>query len=92
MAAWPQIRRPLVPLCSFQEEEAKDNDENGEIDDNTWIEQIKKQNRINLGIDLPIDDTKKKDNTFLGLNKTLLMLSGLIIVGAIGYKIYQNKK
>ena len=66
-------------------------DENGEIDDNTWIEQVKKQNRINLGIDLPIDD-KPKDNTFLGLNKTVLLLSGLIIVGAIGYKIYQKRK
>jgi hypothetical protein len=67
-------------------------DENGEIDDKTWIEQIKKQNRIDLGIDLPLDDKKEKDNTFLGLNKTVLLLSGLIIIGAIGYKIYQKRK
>jgi len=62
----------------------------GEIDDATWLEQVKKQNRIDLGID-KIDD-KLKDNTFLGLNKTILLLSGLIIIGAIGYKIYQKRK
>ena len=62
----------------------------GEIDDATWLEQVKKQNRIDLGID-KIDD-KPKDNTFLGLNKTVLLLSGLIIIGAIGYKIYQKRK
>jgi len=62
----------------------------GEIDDATWLEQVKKQNRIDLGID-KIDD-KPKDNTFLGLNKAVLLLSGLIIIGAIGYKIYQKRK
>ena len=63
----------------------------GEIDDATWLEEVKKQNRIDLGIDKPNDD-KPKDNTFLGLNKTVLLLSGLIILGAIGYKIYQKRK
>ena len=62
----------------------------GEIDDATWLEQVKKQNRIDLGID-KIDD-KPKDNTFLGLNKAVLLLSGLIIIGAIGYKFYQKRK
>jgi len=62
----------------------------GEIDDATWLEQVKKQNRIDLGID-KLDD-KPKDNTFLGLNKAVLLLSGLIIIGAIGYKIYQKRK
>lgn len=65
---------------------------NGDIDDETWIEKVKKQNRNKLGIDLPIDDKKPNDNSFLGLNKTLLILSGLIIIGAIGYKIYQKRK
>ena len=62
----------------------------GEIDDATWLEQVKKQNRIDLGLD-KIDD-KPKDNTFLGLNKAVLLLSGLIIIGAIGYKFYQKRK
>jgi hypothetical protein len=62
----------------------------GEIDDATWLEEVKKQNRIDLGLD-KLDD-KPKDNTFLGLNKTILILSGLIIIGAIGYKIYQKRK
>lgn len=64
----------------------------GEIDDATWLEQVKAQNRIDLGIDKPLEDKNKKDNTFLGLNKTVLLLSGLIIIGAIGYKIYQKRK
>lgn len=64
----------------------------GDIDDETWIEKVKSQARIDLGIDKPLKNDNNEDNTFLGLNKTLLMLSGLIIVGAIGYKIYQNRK
>ena len=63
----------------------------GEIDDATWIEQVKAQNRIDLGID-KIDDPNKKDTTFLGLSKPVLIISGLIILGAIGYKIYQKRK
>ncbi len=63
----------------------------GEIDDATWLEQVKAQNRIDLGVD-KIFDPNKKDKTFLGLNKPLLILSGLLIVGAIGYKIYQKRK
>ena len=35
---------------------------------------------------------KKKDNTFVGLNKGILLLSALIIVGAIGYKFYKKNK
>jgi hypothetical protein len=63
----------------------------GEIDDATWLEQVKKQDRINLGID-KIKDPNKKDNTFFGLNKPILILSALIVIGAIGYKIYQKRK
>jgi hypothetical protein len=63
----------------------------GEIDDLTWLEQVKAQDRIDLGID-KIDDSKKKDTTFLGLSKPVLIISGLIILGAIGYKIYQKRK
>lgn len=63
----------------------------GEENDDTWLEQIKNQARIDLGIDKTVDPNKK-DNTFVGLNKTLLALSGLIIIGAIGYKIYQKRK
>jgi hypothetical protein len=65
---------------------------NGFIDNDTWIEQLKSQARINLGIDKVVSDKKKKDNTFVGLNKNILILSGIIIIGAIGYKIYQNRK
>ena len=31
-------------------------------------------------------------NKFFGLNKGVLIVSGLIIVGAVGYKIYQKRK
>ena len=66
-------------------------DSDGEIDDATWLEQVKAQNRLDLGID-KIDDPNKKDTTFLGLSKPVLIISGLIILGAIGYKIYQKRK
>lgn len=64
----------------------------GKVDTDSWIEQVKNQARIDLGIDKPVVDPNKKDNTILGLNKTILAISGLIIIGAIGYKIYQNRK
>ena len=63
----------------------------GDIDDNTWLEQVKSQNRIDLGIDVP-KDKNKVDDTFLGLSKPILILSGLLILGAIAYKIYQKRK
>ena len=62
-----------------------------EIDDATWIAQVKAQNRIDLGID-KVYDPNKKDNTLLGLSKPVLILSGLLILGAIAYKIYQKRK
>jgi hypothetical protein len=64
----------------------------GEVDDATWLEQIKNQARIDLGIDKPNSNEDKKDKTFLGLNKTVLALSGLLIAVAIGYKFYQKRK
>jgi hypothetical protein len=64
----------------------------GVIDDTTWLENVKNQSRIDLGIDKIIKEKELKDNTFIGLNKTLLLISGLIVLGAIGYKIYQKRK
>jgi hypothetical protein len=34
----------------------------------------------------------KKSNEILGLNKWVLILSATIVIGAVAYKIYQNKK
>ena len=34
----------------------------------------------------------KDSKRVLGLNRNILMLSGLVIVGAIAYKFYANKK
>jgi len=64
----------------------------GVIDDATWLENVKNQSRIDLGIDKIVKEKELKDNTFIGLNKTLLLISGLIVLGAIGYKIYQKRK
>jgi hypothetical protein len=63
----------------------------GGIDYSNWIERIKSENRLALGID-KIDNPNKKDDTVLGLSKPLLIISGLIIVGAIAYNIYQKRK
>lgn len=62
----------------------------GEENDATWLESIKQESKDFFGIDKPLD--KKNDNTFVGLNKAVLIISGLIILGAVGYKIYQKRK
>ena len=56
----------------------------------TWLEDIKKQSKDFFGINKPADN--KSDNTFVGLSKPVLIISALIIIGAIGYKIYQKRK
>lgn len=62
----------------------------GEENDATWLESAKQESRDFFGIDKPLD--KKEDNTFVGLSKAVLIISGLIILGAVGYKIYQKRK
>lgn len=66
-------------------------DSQGDLDETNWVKDSISQTRIDLGIDIP-KENKKPDDTFLGLNKGILMLSALIIVGAIGYKIYKKNK
>ena len=55
----------------------------------TWIKDSITQAKIDLGIEAP-KVNKKPDNTFIGLNKTFIFLSVLIVAGAIGYKIYKK--
>jgi hypothetical protein len=64
----------------------------GVADDNSWLEQVKSESRIALGIDKVESKEKKKDNTFVGLNKNVLIFSSIIVLGAIAYKIYQKRK
>jgi hypothetical protein len=55
----------------------------------TWLQDSISKAKIDLGIDAPkVND--KPDNTFIGLNKTFILISVLIIAGAIGYKIYKK--
>jgi len=63
----------------------------GDINDANWIQDSINKAKIDLGIEKPKADTNN-DNSFVGLNKTVILLSVLIIVGAIGYKIYQKRK
>lgn len=62
-----------------------------EPDDNAWLQDTIAQSRIDLGIDAP-PSSLKPDKTFIGLNKTVIFISLFIIVGAVGYKIYQKNK
>jgi hypothetical protein len=62
----------------------------GESNDTDWLESAKQESRDFFGIDKSLD--KKKDNTFIGLNKGVILISVLLIAGAIGYKIYQKRK
>lgn len=63
---------------------------------NNFIPNIPLQSKINETIDEIRKDTgyrtEAKKNTVLGLNQTVVILAGVIIVGAIGYKIYKNYK
>lgn len=63
----------------------------GETDEADWVQDTIRKTKIELGIEAPKSNTKP-DNTFVGLNKGIIALSVLIIVGAIGYKIYQKRK
>jgi hypothetical protein len=62
----------------------------GESNDTDWLESAKQESRDFFGIDKP--SQPKKDNTFIGLNKGVILISVLLIAGAIGYKIYQKRK
>jgi hypothetical protein len=55
-----------------------------------WLDTIKKESRDFFELDKSKDNNN--DNTFIGLSKPILIVSALIIVGAIGYKIYQKRK
>ena len=55
-----------------------------------WLDTIKKESRDFFELDKSKDNNN--DNTFVGLSKPILIISALIIVGAIGYKIYQKRK
>jgi hypothetical protein len=39
-----------------------------------------------------VETLPKDSKRVLGLNRNMLMLSGLVIIGAIAYKFYANKK
>ena len=55
-----------------------------------WLDTVKKESRDFFELDKSKDN--KNDNTFIGLSKPILIVSALIIIGAIGYKIYQKRK
>lgn len=63
---------------------------------NNFIPNIPLQAKINETIDEIRKDTgyrtEPKKNTVLGLNQTVVVIAGIIIVGAIGYRIYKNYK
>jgi len=43
-------------------------------------------------VEQEVEVEPKNSKRVLGLNRNMLMLSGLVIVGAIAYKFYANKK
>lgn len=45
-----------------------------------------------LGNKVEVAQPIKKQSLFLGLNTNVLILSGLVIVGAIAYNIYRKKR
>ena len=45
-----------------------------------------------LGNKVEVAQPIKKQSLFLGLNSNVLILSGLVIVGAIAYNIYRKKR
>ena len=45
-----------------------------------------------LKVEQDVEPKPKDSKRVLGLNRNMLMLSGLVIVGAIAYKFYATKK
>ena len=43
-------------------------------------------------VEQEVEVEPKNSKRVLGLNRNMLMLSGLVIVGAIAYKFYANKE
>jgi len=67
----------------------------GVIIPNTLVENVTKDIRSSLGLDIPTSTITKLDkdkNLVLGLNKWVLISSLIIIGGAIGYSIYKKRK
>lgn len=67
----------------------------GVIIPNTLAENLTKDIKNSLGIDVPVPASKELEankNLVLGLNKWVLISSLVIIGGAIGYSIYKKRK
>ena len=60
------------------------------LEDSLGINNTDKFEKI-LGINKP-EDTSKDKNSFLGLNKWILISSVLLISGAVAYKFYTKRK
>lgn len=79
---------PNKKFMSFEGVDTEASVNNSSIQDTLNIS--KERFEKELGLDKkPVVIPKNK---FFGLNKGVLIVSGLIIVGAVGYKIYQNRK
>jgi hypothetical protein len=55
-----------------------------------WLDSVKQESRDFFKLDN--DKDKKPDNSFVGLSKPVLLISALIIVGAVAYKIYKKNR
>jgi len=66
------------------------------MDESKFIPNVKLNNKIEQTINEIRKSAGYKEatskNTTLGLNQTVLIVAGVIIVGAIGYQIYKNYK
>jgi hypothetical protein len=94
-----QMWRESKTTLSFKEwlEREKEKYANADgLDESKFIPNAK----LNSRIEETINEIRKsagykevsKKNTVFGLNQTVLLVAGVIIIGAIGYQIYKNYK
>jgi hypothetical protein len=93
---WRESNTTLSFKQWLQREKEKYANMDGSSQSSNFIPNINLQSRINETLEQIRTDTgfkkQTKKNTILGLNQTVIIIAGVIIVGAIGYKIYKNYK
>ena len=92
-----QLWRESGTTLSFKEGISREKEKYANADgERMLIPNIPLQDTVQRAIDEVKKDagfkTESSNKTVLGINKTVLIVAGVLIAGAIAYKIYQNQK
>jgi len=94
-----QLWRESKTTLSFKQWLEREKEKYANMDGNSefgFIPNVPLQGKINETLDEIRRDTGFKTqvskNKVFGINKTVLIIAGVLVVGAIGYKIYKKYK